>query len=569
MPIIPPDTIEEIRSRLDIVELVGEFVPGLQRAGRNMKGRCPFHQERTPSFVVTPERQTFHCFGCGEGGDAFAFLMKIENLSFTEAAEKLAERVGVAIKTTSEPLSPEERQRLKLKELLAHAAKFYHESLKTAGAAEAREYFAGRHLSEKTLADFQLGWAPGRGALVSAATRAGYAKELLVQAGLAAVSSGAARDYFYERVMFPIRDAKGVVVGFGARTMGSAQPKYLNSPETPLFSKSRILYGLDRALPDIRKNRRAILMEGYMDVIAAHQHGLTEACAPLGTALTQEHARLLKRYATDIVIVFDADGAGVGAAVRGAEILLTEGLGVSIATVPSGKDPDEFLHAQGAEAFRKDCLDKAVDLVAFKTELLISREPSPLSAQAKSSIAKQILATIAQSPDEVIKSEWIRRLAQRLDVNEDALRKTKSPEVRPARAPVRGPQAAEAVAAAERQVLELFFKQPELAVLAAETDFRSESGRRIWEALKRAGPSACRALESLEGADKTLASRLLVSAQDLESGEEIVRAALSRLRTRNRLEELKALSKQGKLSQLGLEAEYYRLLTESRRTGVH
>ncbi len=571
MGLIPSETIEEIRSRLDIVELVSEFVPNLSRAGRNMKGRCPFHQERTPSFIVSPERQTFHCFGCGEGGDAFTFVMKIENLSFTEAAEKLAQRAGIEV-AKDEAVSPEQKERLKLREALEFAADFYHELLlKSPGAETARRYLAGRLVSQASSQAFKLGWAPGAASgLLAAAQKRGFSRELLVKAGLASVKTG--REYFFERVLFPIRDAKGAVVAFGGRTLGDGQPKYLNSPESPIFSKGRLLYGLSQGLGEVRKERRVLLMEGYMDVIAAHQHGLVTACAPLGTALTPDHASLIKRYASEAVIVFDADSAGINAAVRGAELLLAAGLGVRIATVPQGKDPDEHLHACGVESFRK-CLREAQDLVDFKTELLIRKE-GPLSAQAKSSIAKQVLAAIEQCPDEILKGEWVRRLAQRLGVAEEALRKEamKLPGAAPraARPAPAGAPAASELPADERQVLELLLKKPALSRLAQENDFSSQIGQKVFRELRALAPWgadwAARLLERLEAPEQSQISGLLVS--ELDSSEEIVADALGRFRSRRRLAELTQLSRAGKLAAMGLEPEYFKLLAESRRTKV-
>ncbi len=565
MALIPPETIEAIRSKLDIVELVSEYVPGLSRAGRNMKGRCPFHQERTPSFIVSPERQTFHCFGCGEGGDVFTFLRKIENLSFGEAAEKLAARVGVRIESTE--LGPEQKERLKLKELLEFAAGHYHAALGAPDAAAARQYFAKRHLSEAVIKDFQLGFASKSGSLVDAALKKGFTKDQLVKAGLAAVRDGGrVREYFFDRVLFPIRDAKGSVVGFGGRTMGDGEPKYLNTPETPVFSKGRVLYALSQASPAIRKARQLLLMEGYMDVIASHQHGIQTACAPLGTALTPEHATLVKRHASDVVIVFDADNAGINAAVRGAEILLAAGLSVRIATVPSGKDPDEHLHQFGAAAFQKDCLDKAVDLVEFKTETLLKRAGTPLTPESKSAIAKDVLATIAQCPDEILKAEWTRRLSQRLDVQEGALKRQldKTPGVKqPApRATERHEPAA--LTQEDEQLLVLLLKDAKLTSLVDEGDLASKAAKTIWKGLKEVSGSqdwAGRLLDSLPEGERVSASQLLVLVGELQSEDTpgLVKSILAKRRGLVRLKEIEPKVMAG---DAGLKGEYLKLLSE-------
>lgn len=580
MGLIPAETIEAIRSRLDIGELVAEYVNPLQRAGRNLKGCCPFHQERTPSFIVSPERQTFHCFGCGEGGDAFTFLMKIEHLSFMEAAEKLAGKAGVKLEPVEENFGPEAKERQKLKELLEFAAGHYHEVLlKAPGAEAARKYFAGRKVSAKSVEDFRLGYAPGGGSLLEAAAKKGFAGELLVRVGLAAAqkTTGKLRDYFYDRVLFPIRDAKGAVVGFGGRIMGEGEPKYLNSPDSPAFSKGRVLYGLFEGLAAVRKARKAVLMEGYMDVIAAHQHGLVQACAPLGTALTQDHAALLKRYVSEVAVVFDADSAGLNAAVRGAEVGLAAGLGVRIATVPSGKDPDEFLHAKGLEAFKKDCLMMSKDLAEFKTDLLISKETQPLSPQAKSSVAKAVLASIEQCPDEILKAEWTRKLAQKLEVAEDALlRQMDKDALAPARrrheAPAPVHEKAE-LPEEDEHLLMWVLRKPSLAALIKEDELVSETARRIWKTL--AGMSAfesgwsARLLESLPEADRKATTGLLVDDRKDDDPEQKLMSDLNRRRAWARLKEIEPLVREmgegRRPKDPAVQKEYTTLLTQTKR----
>ncbi len=542
--LIAPETLELIRSRLDIAELVGECVQ-LTRAGRNMKGRCPFHQERTPSFIVSPERQTFHCFGCGAGGDAFSFVMKTEGLTFTEAAEKLAERVGVKVESQKE-LGPQDRERLRMKEALEFAAGYYKDLLlKDPSADAARKYVASRHLNKTAVETFQLGYAPRQGHLVEAAKKKGFEEELLLKAGLAAKRpDGSLRDYFFDRLMFPIRDAKGATIGFGGRTLGDGEPKYLNSPESPVFSKGRVLYGLFEGEGAVRKSRRAHLMEGYMDVIASHQHGLKTACAALGTALTPEHAVLLKRHADAAVIVFDADAAGQSAAVRGAEVALAAGLGVRVASVPEGKDPDEFLHAKGLAAFEA-ALGLAVDLVEFQTELLI-RRTGELTPEDKSRIAKDVLGTISRCPDEVLKDEWVRRLAARLGVNEDSLRRAGGKLIpqsrRSAAAPsapaVPAPRAAAAASyelpSIERSLLEVLAQAPSVLDEISDEDFGSAAALELSRAMRKAIPYdkgwGARFLSLLEDHPlKPLANALI--HKDLPE-DDYVRIAREKLRSR-------------------------------------
>ena len=569
MALIPDDALESIRSRVDIVELVKDYVPQLSRAGRSFKARCPFHQERTPSFIVTPERGTFHCFGCGAGGDVFAFLMKMESLSFTEAAEKLAERAGVKIVRKEEALGPVEQERLKIKELLELAAAFYHQNLlKSAGAAGARKYLAERKVSDESIALFRLGYAAKDGDVAARALRKGFTSELVVKAGLARQTERGLRDYFFDRVLYPIQDAKGTVVGFGARALGEAMPKYLNSPESPVFSKGRVLYGLFPGLPEVRKARRVVLMEGYMDVMAAHQHGLKTACAPLGTALTLDQIALVKRYAAETTVVFDADRAGESAALRSAELLLASGLGVNIATVPEGKDPDEFLHAQGLPAFEK-VLAGAVDLPQFQTELALKRRPGRLGPAEKSAVAREVLETVSRCPDEVLKDEWLRRLAQRLGIDEASLRRQlgKHGEARPQRVPEAAAAARPGtLAGGEEDLFLQVFMQPRFFAELRESDLSSEAGRRLWGALARL-PSPwpadwpARLREGLAPEDNALAQRMLLKADELDAtdAEGRLQGMLEKRRARTRYDELRgAMARDGRLGKAELD-EYLRL----------
>ena len=572
---IPPETLDAIRARLDIEELVREYVPDLKRAGRNIKGRCPFHQERTPSFIVSPERQSFHCFGCGEGGDPFAFLMKLENLSFMEAVEKLAERTGVKIEKSAEALGPAEREKLKMREALEFASDFYHGLLKGAQGGAGRHYLEQRGLTAATIDAFKLGFAPPRAGLVESAARKGFAPELLVKAGLAAPREGGGfRDYFFNRALYPIRDARGSFVGFGARTLGDAQPKYLNSPDSAAFSKGKILYGLFHGLAEVRKARRALLMEGYMDVIAAHQYGLKIACAPLGTAVTVEQATLLKRYVSEVTVVFDSDNAGLAAAVRGTEILLAQGLSVRIASVPEGKDPDEHLRNFGVESFNA-CLDKAVDLPEFQTELALKKFEGPLRPEQKSEVARQVLATIEKCPDEVLKSEWVRRLANRLGINEEALRRQSDKGASSAQEAARSrhrPQAAKPVkagplSAKEEHVLVLLLKHPELAALVQDDDFDSVSALRVAQAARAAGAAdkswSSKVLDALAAEDRTLASRLMVDDRPDAEPEATLKAIVAQRRNEARLRVLEPLMRQD-APDPAVRDEFYRLQRELR-----
>jgi DNA primase len=365
-----PALLDEIRAGVDVVDLVGRFV-NLRRAGQNYKGLCPFHSEKTPSFMVNPRKGIFHCFGCGVGGDVFGFLMRQDRLSFPEAVRALARQAGVAL--------PEERGarsgdsgREELYRLMELAAAFYSERLWSSGGERARAYLAERGIDPEIARRFGLGWAPeGWEALLGALRSSGATEETLVAAGLLVTRENrpGAYDRFRGRLLFAIRDPQGRVVAFGGRGFGDEQPKYLNSPETALYNKGNLLYGADLARETIRERNRALIVEGYVDCLMAHQHGFTETVAALGTAFTAAQLGVLRRYCDEVITFFDADAAGQKAAERAEELLEPTGAGVAwgvnragafestgtlrvkVALLPAGHDPDTFLRAEGAPAF--------------------------------------------------------------------------------------------------------------------------------------------------------------------------------------------------------------------------
>ncbi|MDR0645822.1 MAG: DNA primase [Elusimicrobiota bacterium] len=407
--------IEKIRDSVDMLELIKEYVPAIKKAGRTYKACCPFHQEKTPSFVISPEKGLFYCFGCQAGGDIFAFLMRVENLSFNEAARKLAQRAGIEWQQ-EENMSQDEKTRLKFYKIMNFAKNFYHKQLMSSAGQAARAYVKQRNLTKQTAQKFELGLAVFDG-LVKKALEAKIDLQDLKKLGLANAASGA--DYFKNRLMFPILNHRGETIAFGGRVMGEGQPKYLNSPETVLFSKSRVLYALNFAGPAIRKENRAILLEGYMDVIAAHQAGIENCVAPLGTSFGTEHAKLLKRYTSDIIVMFDPDNAGVNAALRAAIILVENGLYARLITLPDGLDPDEYIVKYGAEGF-KNTLAGAKDLINFQADILMKGNEG-LNPQQKANIAAELVETIKKQPDAIIKREWTRIAADRLNTEEDIL----------------------------------------------------------------------------------------------------------------------------------------------------
>ena len=413
------DIVEQIKDRLDIVEFIRQYVPGLKRAGKTYKACCPFHHEKTPSFTCSSEKGLFYCFGCQAGGDIFAFLMKMENLSFKEAVEKLAAAAGIEYRV--EPLSGEELRRSRLRKVLDFARNYYHNNFMSAAGSHARAYVKSRQLTKETCQQFELGLSPAAGVFVQAAKQAGFTSAELIDAGLCVRTDYGPREYFRNRLMFPIINQRGDMVGFGGRILDQGEPKYLNSPETLLFTKSQVLYGLNLAGAAIRKAGKAVLLEGYMDVIGCHQAGISYTVAPLGTSLTAQHAKLLKRYTDNVIVLFDPDEAGLKAALRGAQILVEEGLFVHVATLPEGLDPDEYIAKYGKEKFEA-ILASAQELVAFSLQRKMQTFTQPLSAQAKTNIVTEMMDLLANQPDAIVQQEWVKYVAQTLGIEEQLVR---------------------------------------------------------------------------------------------------------------------------------------------------
>jgi DNA primase len=420
--LVPADFIETVRSRTDIVEVISEYVV-LKRAGQNYLGLCPFHQEKTPSFTVSPAKQIFYCFGCSTGGSAFTFLMKRDHLTFPEAVEALARRLGLELPEDDRGDSASRRSRQEHYDLNAQAADYYHKILTENQASEtARAYLKKRGLHPVAWDQFTLGFAPPSGqAMLDAFTKKGFTVQTLSTAGLLVNRQVGMQDRFRGRIIFPIYDVQGRCLGFGGRALGDEQPKYLNSPETGTFSKSRNLYGLNFALPAIRERGNALVVEGYMDCITAHQHGFSNVVASLGTAFTHDQARLLVRYTQEVVLSFDRDAAGLAASLRGAEYLQDLGARVYVLDFPDAKDPDEFLREQGREAFAAVLQERRLPYFEFKLELLLQQH-DPASVYGKTEIAGGILEDLARLDNIVTRDGYVQLVAKRLGVSEDAVR---------------------------------------------------------------------------------------------------------------------------------------------------
>ena len=363
--------LDELSARNDIVDVVSQYVH-LKKSGANYFGLCPFHNEKTPSFSVSPDKQIFHCFGCGAGGGVITFTMKAEGLEFPDAVRYLAARAGMQVPEQGEADRQAARRRDRLYALCKDAARFYYDTLWKPENRVAQQYFLGRGLHRRTMNRFGLGYAPDSfHALLDAMTAKGYTRDEMMDAGLLSRSEmGHVYDRFRGRVMFPIIDVRGNVIAFGGRVLDDSKPKYLNSPETPIFHKSRNLFALN--LSKTTKNGYFILAEGYMDVIALHQAGFDCAVASLGTSLTEEQARIIARHTDRIVISYDADGAGQAAAQRAIDILKKCDLQVKVLKIPGAKDPDEFIKAKGADAFRA-LIERSEDHNAYRLEQIAAK----------------------------------------------------------------------------------------------------------------------------------------------------------------------------------------------------
>ncbi|HXV83889.1 MAG TPA: DNA primase, partial [Candidatus Binatia bacterium] len=419
---IKQETITEIRDRASIVEVISDYVT-LKKAGRNYQGLCPFHSEKTPSFTVSEQKGIFHCFGCQAGGSVFHFLMKYDQLSFPEAVERVAKRYGIKMERAdgrSESGASGERE--SLYRINERAAANYHQILLSHSAGRsALNYLKSRNVNEETTRRFMLGYAPQNGSgLLDLLRREKLSVQDALRLGLIGQRSGQTfHEKFFARLMFPIIDAGGKIVGFGGRVLDQGLPKYLNSSETPLFRKGSTLYGLYQAKEGIRRVDRVVVVEGYLDVMALHQFGLGYAVATLGTALTPDHVRVLGRYTRNIVALFDGDDAGQKAAARSCEIFLEAGLLGHAAFLPKGEDPDTYIHSQGPKALEQ-ILDRAVPLVDYYFTWLKQR--FGMTLDGKSQIAREVNRLLGKVRNPVEMDLLVRRAVDTLGVREEVLR---------------------------------------------------------------------------------------------------------------------------------------------------
>lgn len=416
----PDELVEEVRSRSDIVDVIGSYVK-LQKKGSTYFGLCPFHNEKTPSFSVTPAKQMYYCFGCGAGGNVITFLMEYENYTFREALETLAERAGVELPKGEENAEARRQAdlRARILEVNREAGRYFYYQLKGPGGKRAFEYLAGRGLSEETIKRFGLGYSNMYSDdLYRYLKKKGYPDELLKESGLVKIEERGAHDRFWNRVMFPIMDVNGKIIGFGGRVMGEGEPKYLNSPETRVFDKSRNLYGLNYA----RTARKPYLLlcEGYMDVISMHQAGFTNAVASLGTAFTPGHGNLLHRYTEQVVLTYDSDNAGVKAALRAIPILKEAGISAKVLSLKPYKDPDEFIKALGAEAF-EERIRGAKNSFLFETDVLYSQYDMN-DPEQKTGFHNALANRLLQFTERLERENYMEAAARQYQIDYDSLK---------------------------------------------------------------------------------------------------------------------------------------------------
>ncbi|MEA2062386.1 MAG: DNA primase [Gemmatimonadota bacterium] len=415
------DFIDQIRSQADIVEVIGQYV-SLKKRGRNWVGLCPFHNERTPSFSVNPEKGIYKCFGCGKGGDIYSFLMDHEKISFVQCVELLAGRLGLKV-----PRSKSDREEQDATGKLVYANQFardwYKQQLTDESGSVARQYLESRGLDEETLDKFEFGWAPNaREGFKSVALQHGIAEATLIEAGLLsrAEESGATYDRFRGRIMIPILDPGARVIAFGGRILGEGEPKYLNSPETPVFHKGEVLFGLDKSRGAIRHDGRVVVVEGYMDLVSLYQGGIHPVVAPMGTALSPGQAMLLRRYAREVFLLYDADTAGLKATFRSGDELLAAGLTVRVITLPSaGMDPDDYIRAEGRQAFER-LMNSAADFLDRKIEIITGKMNLEVTANRQRA-ADKLLETVVRCRDALVRSLYLKKVADFIEVPQSVL----------------------------------------------------------------------------------------------------------------------------------------------------
>ncbi|GAA0108322.1 DNA primase [Clostridium tertium] len=415
---ISEEILEKVKEQNDIVDVISESVR-LKRSGRNFSGLCPFHNEKSPSFSVSQDKQIYKCFGCGESGNVITFVMKNKNMPFVEAVKYLADRVNITIESDKGRISPTAKKRELLYKVNVEAARFFYSNLRL--TKEAKEYFLNRGIKEETIKRFGLGFAKDSwNNLLFHLRKLGFKDDLLLEAGLVSTSerTGNKYDRFRNRVIFPVFDYRGKVIGFGGRVLDDSKPKYLNSPETLVFQKGTNLYGLNFAIKSKMQERYFIIVEGYMDLITLHQYGITNVVASLGTALTTNQARLLRRYADKVIISYDADIAGQAATMRGLDILKDAGFDVRVLSIPQGKDPDEYVRSNGKDAFIK-LINGAESLIDYR----LKKAEEGINLKDSNDLVRygKRVTEILASVNSIEKDVYIKKISENTGIREQTL----------------------------------------------------------------------------------------------------------------------------------------------------
>jgi DNA primase len=484
--------LDEVRSAANIVSVVSEYV-ALKKRGRNHVARCPFHNEKTPSFNVNEEKQIFMCFGCGVGGDVFKFVMQIEHLSFPEAVRFIAERHGIALPEATAPSAAAAASSTDiLRKAMAETVAMYHRCLlDTQEGKPALKYLQERGISHETIARFQLGYSPAEGeALVQTMRNKGFTSEALEECGLARRSEDGSRFYdaFRGRIMFPINDIRGRTIAFGARAMGDRPPKYLNSPETKLYNKSRNLFGLSFSKEAIKALDQAILVEGYMDFIIPFQYGVENLVASLGTSLTPQQVELLGRYTREVVVSYDPDSAGLAATQRSLDLFLEGDFRVKVLRLPAGQDPDLYVRKAGPAEYRNRARD-SVSYLEFLLDAAIQNQGALGDPKKKVQVMNTVLPYLAKLPSAVERSDYVFQFARKLGIEDQQLlaetrRAAQQKRVRLAEGPV---ASAVSMKFAEKRLLQLLLNNADLQLqilpLCSKQDFEGMAAERIFSAL--------------------------------------------------------------------------------------
>jgi DNA primase len=557
---IRDDMVEEVRSRADIVDVIGEFVQ-LKKSGREYKANCPFHEERTPSFYVVPDKGFYKCFGCGKSGDVFSFIMEKQGMDFVEAVKHVAAKSGVEVREVRRGNADEDPHRA-LYEINAFARDWFRRQLlDERGGAKARAYLESRGVDMEVAERFGVGYAPDEWrALREAAATHGLDEALMLEVGLLGKSekSDDPYDRFRDRVIFPIEGLSGRVIAFGGRILRDAKdtPKYLNSPETPIYQKGQNLYGLSWARHAVRKEERALVVEGYMDVVSLAARGFENVVAPLGTALTREQAQLLSRYAKRVLLLFDSDPAGLKATFRAADVLLEEGLHPAVVTLPKGEDPDTVVRQEGPDALRR-YMDDALDVLDRKLQILEQKDFFSSIERTRDAVDR-LLPTLRAAADPTLRDIYVDKVAKRTGVRRETLeaemRRTRGRASRAAETPPPAQRPRQVVSGmeargAERLVLLMMVRGVEWVERAGELvvpeDFKDPDHRAIFQALL-ADPELRAPQSSMDPVAARRLEEILSDRADLSRGIEVFTDAVRRMRGSEldrRIEELDELSR--------------------------